>query len=320
MNVEGSSPLWRFAAMKRIFYLSGTLLFLLLLPAIAQGQITPSFLGEWSVGAPEDVDVDGIGNVYVATGRTVRKYSSDGVLQWESINLGTNVQGVAVLGDSVVYATGNTGYKLSADTGVFLDNFPIGLCCSKIHVSGDGIYLSINASVTRRDLEGTVLSEWGANGTGPGFFQAARGITQDNSGNILVVDSGNDRIQQFTTDGTFIKEAAVPQLLADSPGAYGIAVDPTTGWVFVTDNSLHRIYLFDSDLNYIDFIGTHPASFPGFFTSPRGVVVTQTGVFYIADTSNHRIQYFSLGALQVPTRKTTWGRIKTLYGSEGDTE
>lgn len=300
--------------MKRLFYLSGTVFFLILLPAIAHGQIIPSYLGEWSVDGPRGIDVDGIGNVYVATGRQVRKYSSDGVLQWQSIDLPTEVEGVAVLGDSVVYATSNTGYKLSADTGVFLDNFPIGFCCSKIHVSGDGIYVSASNFVRRWDFEGTFLSEWGAHGTGPGFFLSALGITQDNSGNVLVVDAAG-RIQQFTTDGIYITEVSVPQL-SDNPNLNGIAVDPTTGWVFVTDAGLHRIYLFDSDLNYIDYIGTQPASFPGFFTSPRGVVVTQTGVFYVADQDNDRIQYFSLGALQVPTRKTTWGRIKTLYGGE----
>jgi hypothetical protein len=39
--------------------------------------------------------------------------------------------------------------------------------------------------------------------------------------------------------------------------------------------------------------------------------VDGSGIVYIADMGNQRIQKF--GSLPVPTKSTSWGRVKALY-------
>ena len=46
--------------------------------------------------------------------------------------------------------------------------------------------------------------EWGSYGTGDGQFSIPDGVAVDGSGNVYVADTGNDRIQKFDSNGTFI--------------------------------------------------------------------------------------------------------------------
>ena len=49
--------------------------------------------------------------------------------------------------------------------------------------------------------------EWGSSGTGNGQFGIpVGGMTADAAGNVYVVDSGNDRIQKFDADGTYVDQ------------------------------------------------------------------------------------------------------------------
>ena len=49
----------------------------------------------------------------------------------------------------------------------------------------------------------------------------------------------------------------------------------------------------------------------GQFNYPNGVAADGSGNIYVADMENQRIQVF--GSLPVPTKSTSWGRIKALY-------
>lgn len=46
--------------------------------------------------------------------------------------------------------------------------------------------------------DGTFLSKWGNEGSENGQFSWPYGIAIDNTGNIYVADTDNDRIQKFT--------------------------------------------------------------------------------------------------------------------------
>ena len=91
-----------------------------------------------------------------------------------------------------VVDSSNTRIQVFADdtTETVTNSFP-----SETKLSDDIVqtYQSINA--------------WGSNGTGDREFRYPVGISVDfTSGNVYVVDSGNNRIQKFDSNGTFIKK------------------------------------------------------------------------------------------------------------------
>ena len=51
------------------------------------------------------------------------------------------------------------------------------------------------------DAAGKFIRKWGTPGSGPGELKNPAGIICDAGGNVIVVDSGNDRLQVFTPDG-----------------------------------------------------------------------------------------------------------------------
>ena len=48
-------------------------------------------------------------------------------------------------------------------------------------------------------------TQWGSYGSNNGQFKNPNGIAVDSSGNVFVSDTGNNRIQQFTSSGDHIK-------------------------------------------------------------------------------------------------------------------
>lgn len=54
------------------------------------------------------------------------------------------------------------------------------------------------------DPYGNVLHVFGREGSEPGQLKHPRGITTDPQGFILVADSGNNRIQVFRPDGSYV--------------------------------------------------------------------------------------------------------------------
>lgn len=54
-----------------------------------------------------------------------------------------------------------------------------------------------NHRIQKFDSNGKFITKWGSKGNGDGQFTSPAGIAIDSSGNVYVVDTGNDRIQVF---------------------------------------------------------------------------------------------------------------------------
>jgi DNA-binding beta-propeller fold protein YncE len=127
---------------------------------------------------------------------------------------------------------------------------------------------------------------------GSAEFDFPQGIAVDSAGNVYVADTGNDRIQKFSSDGTYLLAWGSH---GKGPGEFdspdGIAVD-SAGNVYVADTGNDRIQKFSSDGTYLLAWGSHGLG-PGEFDNPRGIAVDSAGNVHVTDTGNYRIQKFS---------------------------
>jgi DNA-binding beta-propeller fold protein YncE len=71
-------------------------------------------------------------------------------------------------------------------------------------------------------------------------------IAADSTGNVYVIDAGSNRVQKFTTDGTFLKEWEIQRTRASQLFPSGIAAD-NTGSVYVIDAGSNRVQKFTTD-------------------------------------------------------------------------
>ncbi len=147
---------------------------------------------------------------------------------------------------------------------------------------------------------------WGANGAGNGFFASPDGIALGSGGEVYVADEGNNRVQKFTADGTFLLSWGV---FGTDPGEFngpkGIAVDASDN-VYVAEVGGDRIQKFDSTGAFILEWGVFGAG-NGDFNEPNDIDIGPGGNVYVADSSNFRIQVFTNTGAFV----TTWGSFGT---------
>ena len=120
----------------------------------------------------------------------------------------------------------------------------------------------------------------------PKQMTAPAGIATDDDNNIYV--SSQHKLQKFTSSGILIKcigEWGRKKREFDDPR--GIALYDNR--VYVCDRDNHRIQVFDCDLNWIRFIGSHGDG-NGELDSPYDVTFDTAGNMYVAERGNRRVQ------------------------------
>ena len=174
-----------------------------------------AYLGQWgaagtgpgqftSVG---DIAADAYGNVYVADANRVQRFTTAGAY----------LNGWAVTG----------AYGI----GVDLEGF--------VYVACPGQHL-----VRKYHPTGTLITEWGSYGTGPGQFDNVSDVTADSTGDIYVCDY--NRIQRFTPRGAYLQEWGNPGPALRELGAPMRITADVAGNVFVTEANNHRVQKFGS--------------------------------------------------------------------------
>jgi tripartite motif-containing protein 71 len=178
----------------------------------------------------------------------------------------------------------------------------------------------------------TSTCQRGLEGPGRGQFNIPAGVATDSSGDVYVADSGNERIDEFSSTGSFIEAfgwgvangMSQPETCTSTcqAGIYGsgagqfadpvgVATD-SSGDVYVADRENERIDEFSSSGSFIEAFGWGVAngmSQPETCTStcqrglegrgagqlyaPKGVAIDPSGHVYVADSGNERIDEFS---------------------------
>ena len=193
--------------------------------------------------------------------------------------------------------------------GVFLPKYRHCLYLSKIVLLWLPTLLALAALTPATVWAQEFLLEWGSAGSGDGQFNAPRGIALDDSGNVYVADSGNNRIQKFDRNGNFLLKwgtAGTENGQFNTP--VDVAVD-TSGNVFVVDQGNDRIQRFEPSGVYLLKWGSEGAD-SGEFNAPNGITADTLGFVYVADSGNDRIQKFGLTGNFI----RRWGSSGTNFG------
>jgi sugar lactone lactonase YvrE len=133
---------------------------------------------------------------------------------------------------------------------------------------------------------------WATNGSLPGQIAEGTGMAVAN-GQLYVCDYSNNRVQVFSLDGGYLRQWSVPA----SPA--GIAVDPTTGTVYVGSSAgVVNMYGPGGDsLGALTTLGSGNGQTNG----AHGVALDASGNVYVVDLGGRRIEVFSAAGAYVRT-------------------
>jgi DNA-binding beta-propeller fold protein YncE len=153
-----------------------------------------------------------------------------------------------------------------------------------------------NSRVIKFSKEGKYLFEWGRKGDKPGEFNIPHAIDLDANGNVYVADRENNRIQEFDTNGKFVREWKDKSLSK----LYSVTIFPKNQHVFAVDYLIvldvaikgSNIIQFDTDGNVISEFG-RSGSYSGPTCRYHDLVIDRDGNIYVGDILGNRIQKFT---------------------------
>ncbi len=221
----------------------------------------------------EDIAVDSDSNVYVVIngmlGHQIQKYNSEGqLIRFSSLKLKDLTSGKSFL----------MPYSIAVDS------------------RGNIFVTDLNShSISKFDSEGNPLKKWGGPGNKPGKFSFGMGMESDrmvvdNSGNLYVCDTTNNRIQKFDNDGNYILhfssvDSGPEQIRRPS----GIAIGPD-GNINVVYEYAHKIQVFSTEGIWLRAWGEKGKG-DGQLEYPRALAFDKEGKAYVISHDN-KIQIF----------------------------
>lgn len=151
-------------------------------------------------------------------------------------------------------------------------------------------------------------------GSADGQVLTPRAVAVDPSGNVFVADQ-NDRVQKFNSSGVFqFKFATGGSSFGSVVAASGVAVNSTTGDIYVSDGFSERtsgiVQKFNSSGVFQLAWGISGSANGQFLNGAGGVAVDSAGNVYVTDLGNHRIEKFTAGGTFI----SSWGSSGTGNG------
>jgi RHS repeat-associated protein len=219
---------------------------------------------------PTGITIDGSGNIWVVdTGNNrIEEFTSTG----------TYVTRFGLSGEGKQY-----GAYFNAPTGIVYS--PVN---SLLYVADSG-----NNMIRAFNLYGTIQFRIGpvsgAAGTEPGHFTKPEGVTVDPAGDVWVADTGNSRVQEFSSTGTFIRQfgsAGSGEEYLHSPK--GITIGPE-GNVFVADTARGRVVAYSAaGVRQYQF-GSTGSGLQNMKT-PAALAFDSSSNAFVLDTGNNRVE------------------------------
>jgi tripartite motif-containing protein 71 len=251
--------------------------------------------GDGQLQLPEEIGVDAKGNIYIAdTGNyRLQRFDSSGKFnaKWGDTSLFDLPRSITFDKAGDVYVLDFASIQKFTPEGQFLAKWPVtGQGHRRFAVDvHSNIYVTNESSheVLRLDASGNVTSRWGSAGTGDDRFAEPSSIVIDPSGDVVVADDDNSRIQRFTSEGKFISTWGKKCWYAFG----GFAAD-VSGNLYVGVKGTDEVQKFNSDGKLVSRWGSS-GSGDGQFHDPWAIAVGPFGDVYVADAGNGRVQKFT---------------------------
>lgn len=266
--------------------------------------------GNGQFSSPDGIALSG-GELYVVDvgNNRVQVFSQTGVYlrQW-TVAGASQLAGVAVDSSSraLVADVGADLVRRYSSTGTLIDTFSqadaFGLA---VHTDGT-VWVTNTAADTLTEWELVTVAPVAAIPPANGTFNLPQSldITQS-SGRIYVCDTGNHRVQYFTSAGLYEGQfgntaydsstGAITASAADGQfnTPTGIAVNQSTGAVYVVDAANDRVQLFSATGTYQGKWGSSGTG-DGQFTDPVAIAINPvTGNVFVTDTTRDDVQEFT---------------------------
>ncbi len=233
--------------------------------------------GNGQLKEPEGIALDSSGHVWVAdTGNNrLEEFSSSGAYMTTVGSLGTEAGKLKAPAAIAFDAKGNIWV---ADTGNNrVEKFSKeGECASKVGTP-------------------ECVSKFGAAGSEPGQLAEPKGIAVDSGEHIWVADTGNNRVQEFSTSGVLLKRfgsagAGEGQLKAP----IDLKID-SVGDIWTIDSLNNRAESFTPSGGFVTQIGWKGAE-AGQLTGPSALAFDASGKIWVTDNGDNRLEQWSKGA------------------------
>jgi len=207
----------------------------------------------------------------------------------DQFNISTDVAYDPTDGTIWVADDGNDRVQHFSASGGYLGQFKSCYDPASVAIGpSGGVYVACASAhvVQKYGPSGTLLKQLASYGSGSGQVVFPLDLAFDAEGDLWIADTGNDRVQELSSEGKFLRSAS----LGAGSQPWGIGVAPG-GDVWVSEPESHRISRLNGQGQLIERIGSH-GSGDGQFGWPSDVEVDDHGYVVVADAINNRLQIF----------------------------
>jgi RHS repeat-associated protein len=210
----------------------------------------------------------------------------------------------------------NLGWKLRKPTSVTTDPHGLDLVHKTVYEANTGDVVETVPPGGNHPGQFTYATQLGKAGTEAGELERPGDVAIDSAGDLWVVDNSNDRVTEFSAQGTVLKEfgslgSAEGQL--DEPSALALN---SSGDVWVVDTGNDRIEEFSGEGKVLKVVGSK-GSATGQFETPEGIAIDSKGNIWVSDTGNARIQEFNKNGKYVKSIGNSGSEAEKLSEPEG---